>query len=296
MGAVVMLLSACGGGGGGGGTVPTVAFTSFATLEPNTKVNMAGISSEVNWSGDPGTGAITSVSPASAVSTASTIGLTVDGDGEISKIVITSPTSSATFSEAAGDVLVPISGTGLSVALNVTDLSAYIGANPFELGWNYQTFGIWETTNGGSSGTDGVISAGAPTAGTAIPTTGAATFTGIAAGEYIDPAGVASITTATLTVNADFVARSLGFSTTGTTTTDDFSTYIPNTGLNLSGTLFYAPGTNAFTGTLTSTSGTLSGPSSGRFYGPNAEELGGVYFLKAGSGLETMGGAYGAKR
>jgi len=284
---VALVLSACGGGGGGGGTVPTGAFTSFATLTPNTKVTIDGISSEVNWTGNPNTG---SISPA-------TLGLTLDSNGEITKLVISTPTSTATFSEAAGDMFAPVpSSPGLSVALNVTDLSAYVGANPLALGWNYQTFGIWETVSGTSSGTDGVFSVGAPTAGSAIPTTNSATFTGIAAGEYVDPSGVASLTSATLSVNADFVARTLGFNTTGTTTTQDFSTYIPNAGLNLSGTLSYAPGTNAFSGTLTSASGTLSGPSTGRFYGPNAEELGGVYFLKAGSGLETFGGAYGAKR
>jgi hypothetical protein len=48
-------------------------------------------------------------------------------------------------------------------------------------------------------------------------------------------------------------------------------------------------------GTLT-TSGGLSGNSTGQFYGPNAEELGGVFFLKAGSGVESYRGAYGAKQ
>jgi hypothetical protein len=41
--------------------------------------------------------------------------------------------------------------------------------------------------------------------------------------------------------------------------------------------------------------GGLTGNSTGQFYGPNAEELGGVFLLQ-GSGVETYAGAYGAKQ
>lgn len=139
------------------------------------------------------------------------------------------------------------------------------------------------------------MSVGAPTTGSAIPTSGTAIFTGKLGGIYVDAAGNDFVTASALTVNADFAARTLGVSSTGTVKSPDLSTTSAASNLNLSGTLAYAAGTNSFAGTLTNGS-TLSGTSTGRFYGPNAEELGGVFILKAGSGVETYGGAYGAKR
>jgi hypothetical protein len=40
----------------------------------------------------------------------------------------------------------------------------------------------------------------------------------------------------------------------------------------------------------------MSGPSQGAFYGPSAQELGGVFALKAPGTVEAFTGAYGAKR
>ncbi len=49
----------------------------------------------------------------------------------------------------------------------------------------------------------------------------------------------------------------------------------------------------AFSGNVSATG--LTGSSSGQFYGPNAEELGGVFALE-GTGVETYIGGYGAKQ
>jgi hypothetical protein len=40
----------------------------------------------------------------------------------------------------------------------------------------------------------------------------------------------------------------------------------------------------------------MSGSSKGQFYGPAAQELGGAFSLKSPTTLETLTGAYGAKR
>jgi hypothetical protein len=64
----------------------------------------------------------------------------------------------------------------------------------------------------------------------------------------------------------------------------------------LNGTLTYQPGANSFQGKLTNAAGTMTGSSRGQFYGPAAQELGGVFSVKASSGTETFTGAYGAKR
>lgn len=39
----------------------------------------------------------------------------------------------------------------------------------------------------------------------------------------------------------------------------------------------------------------MSGRADGRFYGPNAEEIGGVFETR-GSGVEVYGGAFGGRR
>jgi hypothetical protein len=51
-------------------------------------------------------------------------------------------------------------------------------------------------------------------------------------------------------------------------------------------TLTYAGTTNSFSGNLTTASG-LTGNSTGQFYGPNAEELGGVFVDPSGAEPEA---------
>ncbi|MCW5620010.1 MAG: transferrin-binding protein-like solute binding protein [Burkholderiales bacterium] len=62
-----------------------------------------------------------------------------------------------------------------------------------------------------------------------------------------------------------------------------------------SGTLIYAAGTNRFDGAVSSADAQLSGNASGRFYGPAAQEIGGIYHLQ-GAGLEMMMGSFGGIR
>jgi hypothetical protein len=63
--------------------------------------------------------------------------------------------------------------------------------------------------------------------------------------------------------------------------------------LNLTGVWNYNLGTSQFSGDVASVNGML-GSASGRFYGPNAEEIGGIYSL-TGSGATLFGG-FGGKR
>jgi len=256
------------------------------------------MSQEVIWARDPG-GLTKSISTPTAVdTTASAFSETLNSGGAITKVVITSPTGSVTFDTAAGATISPIPvNPTINVAANNSAGTIALAADPVALGWNYQSFGVWETGRVAGSGNSGVMSVGAPTAGAAIPTSGTAIYTGKSAGFYTDATGQGHATYSDLSVNADFAARTLGLSTTGTVKTNITTTDASN--LNLTGTLTYAAGTNSFAGPVhLTTPGTLSpGESSGRFYGPSAEELGGVFILQAGSGIpETYGGAYGAKK
>ena len=82
-------------------------------------------------------------------------------------------------------------------------------------------------------------------------------------------------------MSADFGARSLGFASSGTTVNGAAA---PS--LDLRGALTYAPGQGRFSGSVANASGSLRGSTSGQFYGPRAEELGGV-FVAAGTGAES---------
>lgn len=185
--------------------------------------------------------------------------------------------------------------------------SMAVAVNPNWLGWNYQSFGIWDVEINGNRYID-ALTFGAPSVATAVPTAGNATFNGVLGGLYISPAGQGSIASANLRVNVDFGARTLGFASTATTLTRDLFTsrfgfgasstvkWTTASNLDLSGTLRYDAGSASFSGTLVNAAGTLSGTSAGKFYGPTGQELGGAFQVHAASGVETFTGAYGAKR
>ena len=180
--------------------------------------------------------------------------------------------------------------------------------NPLEMApaeaWEYQTFGVWATGRG-VSGAIGAITVGTPTAGVNIPLPdtdqGDVTFTGYSAGIYTSSDGTAAYRTKSdVSVAVNFFERELVFNTTGTTLTDIETnqewTDSPPT-LDVTGVLTYASGVNAFTGKVTTngTTGGMTGQSTGQFYGPVAEELGGVFSL-SGDQYEYYSGAYGAAR
>jgi hypothetical protein len=193
-----------------------------------------------------------------------------------------------------GRSYVPWQTTGTPFA-DIKEVHVALLANPQSSAWDYQSFGVW---NGIGDFADGIVGAsfGAATPGSAVPTSGTATFSGKLAGLYVSAAGQGSMAAAELNVNANFTTRTLGFASTGTVTSRDFASKTAAPNLNLSGTLTYSPASNTFTGTLTNAGGTMSGASKGQFYGPAAQELGGVFTLKAAAGVETFAGAYGGKR
>jgi hypothetical protein len=229
--------------------------------------------------------------------------LTFDSALELSRLALTTPPPTQVALDKtppdttiADVTLSPGTSPQFVSARNPSDVptSVAIMAKPIDLGWEYQTFGVWETVSTDGK-TFGAMSVGSPTVGTDIPITGNPTFTGYTTGSYVNVDGKGTTVFAALTVGADFGARSLTFNTSNTQTSSNWvDDFIANPGLNLNGTLTYAENTNRFTGSVTSASG-LTGNSTGQFYGPNAEELGGVFLLQ-GIGVETYAGAYGAKQ
>ncbi|MEH6575684.1 MAG: transferrin-binding protein-like solute binding protein [Amphritea sp.] len=288
-----LFLTGCGGGGGGGANlkplIPTSTFTSFSAISPPEEVTAPGISTEADYSAT--SFAVTSVDDLGVNKTSSAV-LTFGSSGSLEKVTINTPNSTVTWSAAAGDMI--DTSSGLIIALeNAASTDIGIFADAVGLGWNYQTFGSWVTGFGSGSGKIGAISSGAPSAASAIPVTGIATFSGLVSGIYVDSAGEGFSAVGDLTVGADFTSRILSFTTTNTQKVA-LDTAITSTAsnLNMIGALTYNAGINSFTGSVTATG--LTGTADGQFYGPEAQELGGVFTLRASSSVETFKGGFGA--
>ena len=230
--------------------------------------------------------------------------LSYNNDGTLNKISIVTNDRSLTWENGeffsnivdddfgmgvvvAGNVLSPLSGNG-AIFINpaVTNSLAY----------NYQAFGLWLGLDelGGSTweGYIGAMSLGTPTASISIPSTGVSTFRGYTMGLHTTTPTM-GLTAGEFLLNANFATGNHSFMTTNTGDTSG-GWFGPNSNLNLSGTLTYSPTTNSFTGGVTSAGG-MAGSASGRFYGPNAEEVGGLFVLSDGS-TETYTGSFGGKQ
>jgi hypothetical protein len=261
-----------------------------------TRIN--GSSQEADYTYDTSTQKVTRLSVATPFnSNASFVG-TYAADGSLTKAVLTSATGTTiTVDTANGGVFA--NGSTASAGLSANKQDAVIAAHPQAFGWDYQTFGIWSTGSGTSSGTAGAASIGAETAGSAIPVTGTGSFTGISGGQYVDSAGNSTIVASNMTATTNFGTRSIAFATTGSSTSTDLQTFTSNPNLDSSGTLTYGAGVNQFSGTLTTAGGGVSnaamtGSATGKFYGPTAQEIGGTFAVSDGSAGYL--GAFGGKR
>jgi hypothetical protein len=241
----------------------------------------------------------TSVSNATSPKTGATYKITTNSLGQATGIAVKSASgsqasfnaTSSTYILGGGSVYAYRSSNGLQNALAV---------NPSYFGWSYQSFGVW---NNASSNGSGTVSAGTfgnvITSGASIPKTGSATFYGVAGGMAAVGSNNAFYVTADMMATTNFATRSILFSTynsAASSTPGGFYSYV--SGLNLSGTLTYASNTNSFSGTVSNAGGggipATSGTASGQFYGPSAQEIGGVFALKTGNAGYI--GGFGGKR
>jgi C-lobe and N-lobe beta barrels of Tf-binding protein B len=251
-------------------------------MTPNTTAVMPGIS-------QTGRGSASAVQ-LDPVSTNSLAKLNIGPDGKVIGMSLLAPASSAVFAPGTANCR-PLG----ACAAGDTEKTGVV-LNPSALGWDYQTFGVWAIN--GAPLQVGAISAGAVTPATAVPTVGSATFTGHAGGFYFDGTGGRLTTDAQMSALTNFSNRSIQFSTTGTmvSTAANPPATTARPELNLSGNLSYAPGSSQFSGNVSTANNALSGNASGRFYGPNAQEIGGVYGLSAPSGGARMIGGFGGKQ
>jgi hypothetical protein len=271
---LVFLLCACGGGGGGGGSTSPVYRSSTST----------GLSVSVAYTG-------ANLGTPTSISSGATYTETVDANNIIQAAsFVAANGNSASFNKANGDSIVTVA-PGVNGFSNATQ-SALTAWAPY-FGWSYQSFGVW--ANGNTVGQISAGSAGTSTLGASIPTSGTAVYSGIAAGIFGN-ATASYFVTSNMTASTNFGTRSIAFSTTNSAASTTVNgTYVSTGGLNLSGNLTYAPGVNSFSGTVNSSGATvMTGTAGGQFYGPSAQEIGGVFAVKNGN-IGYIGG-FGGKR
>lgn len=291
----LVLISACGGGGGGGGTSATLApFTSWASLQPNTTVNLDGLTQTGTYSYDL-TNRLVTARTISASTTGSTYSTSFDSSLRATASTI-SPAggNSVSWSRANDTYGVLIINNDIDALISADGSKYAFAADPYDFGWDYQSFGVWVTGAGTGSGTYGSMSAGAVTPGASIPTSGLSSYFGSTGGRYIDSAGRDYFTSSSMRADVNFTNRTVSFATTGTQQTRDLLNVSNNSNLNMTGSLTYSSASNAITGNV-STVGGLAGTVNARFYGPLGQEIGGTFSAESG-GIEGYAGAFGGKR
>jgi C-lobe and N-lobe beta barrels of Tf-binding protein B len=295
---VLASLAGCHHGGGGGSSTsgPTMGMGnfSFSSVQPGQTVTIEGMSTVVT--GTLSAGTVTSTTPPAVDTAASRAMMTYDSTRTLAAVTAVTPAGSITFNRAVGDTF--NCNGGVCGLTNVAGTASMIIVDPISLpaGFNYQTFGVWDRVTATTAFDAGVFSVGAPTPGSAVPTTGTGNFVGLANGFFIDSTNHAFFTTANMTASANFASQTIAFSTTNTQTVNlstPSSIGIANPGLNLTGNFSYPAGTNLFVGTVSSANG-MNGSATGRFYGPAAQEIGGMYNLNGSAG--SMIGSFGGKR
>lgn len=279
------MLSACGGGGGGGSTVP--ATDPSIVIDPTKTLQRDGLAKQVFYTWDAGKDRFSAIGAVEDAQARAIIEFDASDALVALGIETTTATSATTKIRFVGS---DIKAMGPDFVEAENTASKAIVSNPRSAAWNYQTFGVWESGLDKSNGYYGAMSVGTSSPSTAIPNADGATFTGKVIGSYVR-GGIGEAVLADLTVGLS--GQTLTFTTLNTRYTSGAP--VP-TNLDMTNqTLTYDPATNRFQGAFTA--GALTGSSTGQFYGPNAEELGGVFFLRnAGDPLETYSGAYGATR
>lgn len=218
-----------------------------------------------------------------------------DDDEQLDRISVTKTPANVSFNTANDDTIVQ-DGQYIRATSEDED-SLALFADPTAMGFNYQTFGVWATGLNGNSGKAAAGSFGAMTAVADMPNTGTATYDGEAVGLYVDRNADAAddvyLTRADMQAIADFADEEIAFSTSNTSARE-FETgadagFFDN--LNMAGTLDIDGAT--FEGNVTAGDG-LAGDASGRFYGPDAEEIGGTFSLT--NDEDTYMGSFGGVR
>lgn len=306
MSLAALLLAGCAGGGGSGGgstppssapvisAVPIATDTSLVTLTPLTQLV---VSNERSVDIDPGA-IVSELSFQTTLSLRTSAGAPQEVNLSIAGLNRTVSFTTADFTTDVWRSGSPYTIASASRDLNASETIEVLLFRPASGSLEYHSFGAWSyATTGGAAHID-VFVAGSPTAAASIPTTGTATYSGVMDANHIAP-NVFDSLSAFATGQADFAARTVTLSTSGSQRTDllvSGATPVAAPGFDiLPSTLTWQAGTNALGGTLTTVNG-LSGSTSATFFGPAAAELGGTFRLDNGTTSNNLIGGYSMKR
>ena len=143
----------------------------------------------------------------------------------------------------------------------------------------YVQYGHWRrasTTSGVTSSNDTYVVFGSRTPGSAVPRTGSAAYSTVLDGTYVNKNGVYEVDGAG-SLTANFGAGTIGYSATLTGTREGGGTNIAFGTLTGTGSIAFR---NAgFKGTGTTNGSGFKLDVNGNFYGPAAEEIGGIFHL-----------------
>jgi hypothetical protein len=197
--------------------------------------------------------------------------------------------NSNTYSNSNPDSVSACAGGDCQTSLR--DLNLYT-TRPAGAAFQYLTWGDWfeeSGPNGTVNGVAGVLVVGQPTPPANIPTSGTATYTGLTEGWFANSA-TSSVDDfhANFTATANFSARTLAVSTSGMMVDEGGPTPVSRPERNYSGTLSYSAGSNQFSGPVTTATSGGTGTATGQFFGPAAQEIGGVVKLSIGT-IQAIG-------
>jgi hypothetical protein len=242
-----------------------------------------------------GSSAVTLDQTVTQYSSGATGTIAFDAGRNVSSFSFTSGSgASASFNVANGDQITSNFGGSSTVASNKSQTQMAILANPYYMGYDYQTYGAWGAYGNSTISSYGV-SLGSATPGSSIPSTGTGTFVGGMAGYYTDAKNIGYLTYANMSAAVDFAARQVTLTTSNTALVGaPLGATRGASGLDMTGTLVYGSSSNKLTGTVTTTNG-MTGNALGQFYGPSANEVGGT-FAVTNSSQGTMVGGFGGKR
>lgn len=172
--------------------------------------------------------------------------------------------------------------------------------DPSAAGWTYQTFAHYTVpAKTPHKGYQGYQSLGDETAFASLPAQGTATYKGISTAYVVTGNNNPNRQlTSNVMAIVDFGLKGVRFETSNShfhTLTNGKRVSTADENYNFKGTASWKDG-NLFSGQVSTADNRLSGNLNGKFYGPNAAEIGGTYGLQNKDATEHLIGGYGAKR
>lgn len=179
--------------------------------------------------------------------------------------------------------------------INFGDGTQIVLHDPSAAGWTYQTFAHYIDPKGQVY--QGYQSLGDETAFATLPAKGTATYKGISTAYVVTDNNNRQLTSNVMAI-VDFGLKGVRFETSNShfhTLENGKRVSQADKNYDFKGTASWKDG-NLFSGKVSTADDKLSGNLNGKFYGPNAAEIGGTYGLKNKDATEHLIGGYGAKR